>query len=245
MDGFFSFLLFAGLFYVMMRFGCGAHMVHGHHGGHAPDADDAKHVDPVCGKGYPPDMVEVYERLGRLPSDMILPGDMDIISEPTDFLGINFYTSLAVDAESAELDESEGPAGVPAQPGFTEMGWRVDPEALRAFLRRASADWSPPPMIITENGASYSDGVSSDGRVHDARRTAYLSDHIDQIDQVRREGVEVDGYFVWSFLDNLEWVSGFDQRFGIVHVDHTTQRRTIKDSGYWYRDRIASTQPND
>ena len=201
--------------------------------------------DPVFGKGYPADIVEAYERLGRLPADMILPGDMDTIAEPTDFVGINFYTSLAVDAESSELDESEGPVGAPAQPGFTEMGWRVDPEALGAFLRRAHADWNPPPMVITENGASYSDGVSADGRVHDARRTDYLSSHIDQIDRVRREGVAVNGYFVWSFLDNLEWVSGFDQRFGIVHVDHTTQRRTIKDSGYWYRDHIATTESND
>jgi beta-glucosidase len=198
--------------------------------------------DPVFGKGYPPDIVEVYEGLGRLPSDMIQPGDMEAIAEPTDFLGINFYTSLAVSAGSEELDDSEGPVGAPAQPGFTEMGWRVDPEALGAFLRRVHTDWNPPPMVITENGASYSDGVSADGRVHDARRTDYLSDHIDQIDQVRSEGVGVGGYFVWSFLDNLEWKSGFDQRFGIVHVDHSTQTRTIKDSGFWYRDHIATTR---
>jgi beta-glucosidase len=201
--------------------------------------------DPVFGMGYPQDIVEVYERLGRLPSDMIQPGDMDVIAEPTDFLGINFYTSLAVSAGSEEVDESEGSVGAPAQTGFTEMGWKVDPEALGAFLRRVHTDWNAPPMIITENGASYSDGVSPDDRVHDTRRTDYLSRHIDQIDRVRSEGVDVDGYFVWSFLDNLEWMSGFDQRFGIVHVDHSSQRRTIKDSGYWYRDYIASTRtPN-
>jgi beta-glucosidase len=170
--------------------------------------------DPVFGIGYPQDIVEVYERLGRLPSDMIQPGDMDVIAEPTDFLGINFYTSLAVSAGSEEVDESEGSVGAPAQTGFTEMGWN-------------------------------SDGVSADGRVHDARRTDYLSRHIDQIDRIRSEGVDVDGYFVWSFLDNLEWMSGFDQRFGIVHVDHATQSRTIKESGYWYRDYILTAKSGD
>jgi beta-glucosidase len=102
------------------------------------------------------------------------------------------------------------------------------------------SDWDSPPLVVTENGASYSDGIGDDGRVHDSRRIEYLASHIDQIERVRSEGVPVDGYFVWSFLDNLEWVSGFDQRFGIVHVDHTTQQRTIKDSGHWYGEHIAA-----
>jgi len=198
--------------------------------------------DPVFGKGYPEDMIEAYRQLERIPADMIQPGDMEKIAEPMDFLGINYYTSLAIDTQTAEVDSNEGPIGAPAAPGFTEMGWKVDPAALGTFLRRVRDDWDPPSMVITENGASYSDGVLSDGHVHDARRTEYLSSHIDQIRQVRSEGVNVDGYFVWSFLDNLEWMSGFDQRFGIVHVDHSTQRRTIKDSGYWYRDQIAMNQ---
>jgi beta-glucosidase len=196
--------------------------------------------DPVFGWGYPDDMRASYERRGRIPTNMILPGDMDAIAEPLDFCGINFYTSLAVDASSAELDAAEGPVGAPAQVGFTEMGWKIDPDAFGSFLRRAHVEWNLPAIVITENGASYSDGVSMDGRVRDERRIDYLAAHLDQVAIVVAEGLPVDGYFVWSLLDNLEWVSGFDQRFGIVHVDHTTQKRTIKDSGLWYRDYIAS-----
>jgi beta-glucosidase len=120
----------------------------------------------------------------------------------------------------------------------------VDPQALGAFLRRVHADWNPASIVITENGASFSDGPSADGRVHDDRRIEYLADHINQIEEVRSEGISVDGYFVWSFLDNLEWVSGFDQRFGLVHVDHATQQRTVKDSGHWYSRRIGTSTTN-
>jgi beta-glucosidase len=99
-------------------------------------------------------------------------------------------------------------------------------------------------MVITENGASFSDGVSTDGRIHDVRRIEYLAGHIQQVEQVIDEGIAVDGYFVWSFLDNLEWTSGFDQRFGLVHVDHGSQRRLLKDSALWYRDHIMARVAN-
>jgi beta-glucosidase len=196
--------------------------------------------DPVFGRGYPTDMLDGYSATGRLPADLILPGDLSTIAEPLDFCGINYYTSIRIDASSKEQEFSEGPIGHPAAPGHTEMGWRIDPEALGAFVRRVHEEWQPSSIVITENGASFSDGPGSDGRVHDTRRIKYLDEHISQIDRLRREGVPVDGYFVWSFLDNLEWVSGFAQRFGLVYVDHTTQARTIKDSGYWYRDRVSA-----
>jgi beta-glucosidase len=214
------------------------------------DVDAAKHFDgfrnrwffdPVFGKGYPDDIIKAYETLGRLPEDMIREGDMATISEPMDFCGINFYTSLTIDSDSAELEQSEGPVGAPAAPGYTEMGWKVDPDALGSFLRRVHNDWDPPPLVITENGASYSEAISSEGRVHDVRRIDYLARHIQQIEDARREGIAVEGYFVWSFLDNLEWVAGFDQQFGVIHVDHDSQQRTIKDSGHWYREHIAAS----
>jgi beta-glucosidase len=196
--------------------------------------------DPVFGRGYPADMLDNYTNTSRLPDDLILPGDLDTIAAPIDFCGINYYTSIRVDIGSKEREFSEGPIGHPAAPGYTEMGWRIDPDALGSFVRRVQADWQPPSIVITENGASFSDGPGSDGKVVDLRRIAYLDQHLAQIEQLRDEGIPVDGYFVWSFLDNLEWMSGFAQRFGLVHVDHTTQARTIKDSGYWYRDRIAA-----
>jgi beta-glucosidase len=213
-----------------------------------PDIEATRHFDgfrnrwffdPVFGKGYPSDMLKAYAEDGRLPRDMIRPGDAESIAEPIDFCGVNYYTSIRIDVSSAEDDHSEGPVGAPAAPGYTEMGWTVDPDALGDFLRRVDSEWNPPSIVITENGASFSDGVGPEGRVRDAKRINYLSDHIAQIESLRGEGIPVDGYFVWSFLDNLEWVSGFDQRFGLVHVDHETQRRVIKDSGHWYKKRIA------
>jgi beta-glucosidase len=196
--------------------------------------------DPVFGKGYPEDLLEDYTSTGRLPDDLILPGDLTTIAAPIDFCGVNYYTSIRIDPSSREQEFSEGPVGSPAASGYTEMGWRIDPDSLGDFVRRLHDDWNPPSIIITENGASFSDGPGPDGQVHDLRRIDYLDQHISQIEQLREEGIPVDGYFVWSFLDNLEWVSGFAQRFGLVHVDHASQVRTIKDSGYWYRDRIAA-----
>ncbi len=199
--------------------------------------------DPVFGKGYPSDMIETYASAGRLPDSLIQPNDLGSIAEPLDFCGINFYTSITVDATSSVSERSEGRVGTPAEPGYTEMGWKIDPEALRGFVRRVHQEWRPPSIVITENGASFSVGPGPDGRIHDATRIDYLSSHIRVIQALRQEGIPVDGYLVWSFLDNLEWTSGFNQRFGVVYVDHTTQIRTIKDSGYWYRDHIEASRP--
>ena len=109
---------------------------------------------------------------------------------------------------------------------------------LTAFLGRIDEEWAPASIYITENGASYSTGVDSGGRVPDLERIGYLDSHIRAAVTARMQGVPVDGYFVWSLMDNLEWVEGYRQRFGIIHVDHATGTRTPKDSYYWYRDRI-------
>jgi beta-glucosidase len=96
------------------------------------------------------------------------------------------------------------------------------------------------PMYITENGCSYPDGPGADGRVHDDKRTDYLRGYIGQVLRAREEGADLRGYLLWSLLDNFEWAFGYSQRFGIIHTDFDTLRRTVKDSGYWYRDMIAS-----
>ncbi len=191
--------------------------------------------DPVFGKGYPDDMVELYGDLGRWDGSVVQPGDMEEIASPIDFLGINYYTTLPIGPGVTESEETEGPMGPNPPDGFTEMGWRSDPAGMTGFLDRVATDYGPGSILITENGASYSDGPGDDGRVHDVRRIEYLASHIDA---ALAADAPVDGYFVWSFLDNLEWVQGFSQRFGLVWVDHATGERIPKDSYFWYRDRI-------
>ncbi|HUG32388.1 MAG TPA: GH1 family beta-glucosidase [Acidimicrobiia bacterium] len=197
--------------------------------------------DPVFGKGYPADMVSEYVQRGYLPDGLdgfVTEADLGEISLPIDFIGINYYTTLQVGVGDEESDEPEGPVGPDPPPGFTEMGWRNDPDGLSAFLERVARDYGPESILVTENGASYSDAPDETGRVRDERRIAYLEAHIEAVLSTRSQGVPVDGYFVWSLLDNLEWVQGFSQRFGLVWVDQQTGERIPKDSYYWYRDRI-------
>lgn len=199
--------------------------------------------DPVFGLGYPDDMVDDYVERGHLShglDDLVEPGDLEQIGVRTDFVGINYYTTIEVSVGSVEEDDPEGQVGPDPPDGFTEMGWRNDPGGLADFLVRVSGDYAPESILVTENGASYSDGPDREGRIHDIRRIEYLDTHIDSVMAARDRGAPVDGYFVWSFLDNLEWVQGFSQRFGLVWVDRETSRRIPKDSYYWYRDRIRA-----
>lgn len=203
------------------------------------------YFDPVFGVGYPEDMVTTYTERGHLPNGLpglVQDGDMDEIAVPIDFLGINYYTTVTITADSEESDEPEGPVGPGAPEGFTEMGWRNDPHGLSDFLERVSDTYGPPSMLVTENGASYTNWPDATGRVEDNRRIEYLDAHIGAVLDARDAGVPVDGYFVWSLLDNIEWVAGFGQRFGLVWVDKDTGQRLPKDSYHWYRDRIKSTE---
>ncbi len=120
------------------------------------------------------------------------------------------------------------------------MGWRIDPIGLEQFLHRVHQTYRPRSIMVTENGASYSDSPDDTGLVNDQRRMKYLGDHIEAAVRARQSGVPVDGYFVWSFLDNLEWVQGFSQRFGLVWVDHRTGRRVPKESYRWYSRLVGS-----
>ncbi|MGI9609977.1 MAG: GH1 family beta-glucosidase [Acidimicrobiia bacterium] len=198
--------------------------------------------DPVFGKGYPADIVDSYRDRGRFEGPTIpaaRPGDMEEIAAPVDFLGLNYYTSIPISAARGDETEDTGvPAGPDLTPGHTEMGWPITPDALTGFLERINTEWAPESIYITENGASYSTGIDEGGRVRDQARIEYVDSHVAAVGAARDRGVPVDGYFVWSLMDNLEWVEGYRQRFGIIHVDHATGTRTPKDSYYWYRDRI-------
>ena len=114
------------------------------------------------------------------------------------------------------------------------MGWEVYAPGLTALLLRLQRDYTLPSILITENGAAFKDEVV-DGQVHDVQRQRYIESHIAAVRAAMAQGVVVDGYFVWSLLDNFEWASGYEKRFGIVRVDYDTQQRTLKDSALWYR----------
>jgi beta-glucosidase len=194
-------------------------------------------LDPLLRGSYPQDMVELYEsRFG--PFDALRDGDLDLIAEPIDFLGVNFYRPNLVRADGADpvLELAEVEVDVER----TAMGWPVVPSALTELLLRLRRDYGDLPLLITENGAAYDDQLDGGPVVEDERRVAYVKEHIEAVERARDAGVDVRGYYVWSLLDNFEWEYGYDKRFGIVFIDFPTQRRIPKRSALWYRDLIAA-----
>jgi beta-glucosidase len=115
------------------------------------------------------------------------------------------------------------------------MNWEVYPEGIYRVLKQFSAYKNAPPLYVTENGAAFPDTVEG-GHVHDAKRVQFFKDYLEQVLKAKREGVDVRGYFVWSLMDNFEWAEGYKPRFGLVNIDFDTQKRTIKDSGLWFRE---------
>lgn len=198
--------------------------------------------DPVFGRGYPSDVAKVYRDAGRIdPQDPFeLPGDLEEIAEPIDFLGLNYYTSVPVGAGGEESDDPEVEPSPDPPDGFTEMGWKVTPEALTSFLIRIHEEYRPDNILITENGASYSDGPDEGQVVDDERRIAYVRAHLVALGSAMDAGVPVGGYFYWSLMDNFEWALAYTQRFGLVWTDFETGQRIPKRSFNWYREVIAA-----
>ncbi|WAH37624.1 GH1 family beta-glucosidase [Alicyclobacillus dauci] len=194
-------------------------------------------LDPIFRKSYPEDMLEwVNTRVGGV--DFLRSGDFDTIAQPIDFLGVNYYTRAIVGADDADPLLGVYHVNVPAEVK-TEMGWEVHPNSLYRLLKWISSDYTGNlPLYITENGAAFHDDTVS-GAVHDARRLDYIADHLLAARQFVDEGGPLHGYYLWSFMDNFEWAHGYSKRFGMVHVDYETQKRTVKDSGKWYSGQIA------
>ena len=186
------------------------------------------YLDPICGRGYPTDVVQSYQRN----FEYIQSGDMEAIAAPIDFLGVNFY-NRSIHRNYAAPDNL--PETVQHTGERTEMGWEVHPESLYDLLGRLHFEYHFPAMYITENGAAYPDQISDDGHVHDADRISYLQRHLQSAARAIAAGVPLKGYFVWSLMDNFEWSYGFSQRFGLVYVDYETQERILKDSALWYK----------
>ncbi|MEJ1192529.1 GH1 family beta-glucosidase [Pseudarthrobacter sp. CCNWLW207] len=217
-------------------------------------------LDPILRGSYPEDTLNDLAPFG-LP-DLILPGDLEAISAPLEFLGVNHYHDdlISGHADDAGSDgHSGGAERVAASPWVgsediafpsrglprTAMNWEVNPDGLRKLLVRLGEEYPTlPPLYITENGAAYEDTVSPDGGVHDAERTGFILDHIAAVGEAMDQGADVRGYFVWSLLDNFEWSWGYGKRFGIVRVDYGTFERTVKDSGLAYARLIAAAKRN-
>jgi beta-glucosidase len=194
-------------------------------------------LDPVLRGGYPADMVdELTARFGAF--DAVQPGDLEAISEPIDFLGVNYYFSMRVFADPSEPLLGVGVA--PPEADTTAMGWEVTPDSLYELLVRLKREYRDLPLVITENGAAFDDEAPTNGYVADPRRQEYLRQHLESIRRAVAEGIDVRGYCAWSLLDNFEWQHGYSKRFGIVYVDYETLRRIPKASALWYRDLIAA-----
>ncbi|TFC35977.1 beta-glucosidase [Cryobacterium sp. MDB1-18-2] len=189
----------------------------------------------------------------------VRPGDTEIIHQPIDVLGVNYYSTTRVrlwdgEAPRQSADGHKDAAGSP-WPGadrvefvqlagpYTDMGWNIEPAGLEELLVSLSEEFPDQPLMITENGAAFPDTLvqEADGpAVHDPLRTDYLQRHFTAAHRALARGVDLRGYQVWSFMDNFEWAYGYSMRFGIVYVDYDTEVRTPKDSALWYAKLVAT-----
>lgn len=194
-------------------------------------------IEPILGLGYPKNDLSVLKKL----NSYILEDDLNNMAFDFDFIGLQCYTREIVKASlltpyiGAELVSAEKRNVI-----STEMGWEVYPPALYHTIKRFNAYKNIKKIIITENGAAFPDEVKN-GKVYDIRRTQYIRDHLEQLLKAKKDGYNVDGYFVWSLTDNFEWAEGYNARFGLIHIDFETQKRTIKQSGLWFRDFLAQS----
>jgi beta-glucosidase len=187
-------------------------------------------LDPLVGRGYPQDMASAFDN----PMTFVQLGDLTVISSPVDFIGVNYYTRNI--ARSEKVSEGENaPRTVFRGDEITEMDWEVYPEGLYKILGRLYFDYDFPAIYITENGAAFNDVVGADGEVDDPARLSYIKRHLQQVHRAIEAGIPVKGYFAWSLMDNFEWGFGYSKRFGLIHVDYKTQKRTFKSSAKWYR----------
>lgn len=181
---------------------------------------------------YPQKAYDLFEQ--DMPN--IGADDFELINEPVDFHGHNIYNGKIIAS-----DKAGGYRFVKREIGYprTAINWPVTPESLY-WLPKLIWERYKKPIYITENGCSGVDSVSLDGKVHDPQRIDFLHRYLKELGKAIDEGIDIRGYFQWSLMDNFEWHSGYSERFGLVHVDYQTQKRTLKDSAYWYKDIIAS-----
>ena len=192
-------------------------------------------LDPLYRQSYPADMLELYGDF----APKIESGDMAIIATLTDFLGVNYYIRMVVAADSTNPYLGTKTV-LPPNSEYTDFNWEVYPDGLRECLERVQNEYNPKALYITENGACYDDDLNAEGIVADHKRQKYLEQHLEAAHQARSNGAKLEGYFAWSLMDNFEWAEGYSRRFGLVHVDFKTQKRTPKLSAHWYKNFLGN-----
>ncbi|WP_433355395.1 GH1 family beta-glucosidase [Microtetraspora malaysiensis] len=203
-------------------------------------------LDALLKGAYPEDVLEDLRAVTD--TDFIQDGDLSLIGAPLDTLLVNYYSRFTVSgapggarSAAAAPTDSGSPWVGSEHVGFvnggrpvTAMGWEIDDSGLYELLTRLARDYPSVPLVISENGAAFDDELTTDGRVHDQERLAYIDAHLRTCHAAIEAGVPLRGYFAWSLMDNFEWAWGYGKRFGLVYVDYPTQRRVLKDSALWY-----------
>lgn len=189
-------------------------------------------ADPLFKGRYPEPVWDLYQALPNVVLPKMEPGDLEIISTPIDFLGLNNYF-----ASTSTHDAAEWPLSVKEEmlgDQRTDMDWGVNPEGLRDLLIRLHKDYPHIDLYVTENGCAYKDMLSTTGTIEDMPRVDFFRRYLTACHQAITAGVPLKGYYAWSLMDNFEWGYGYSKRFGLIYVDYKTQKRTIKQSGFWF-----------
>jgi beta-glucosidase len=200
---------------------------------YAEALDNHFFIEPLLKGQYP----NIIKALSPELIPQIEEGDMDIISQPIDYLGLNYYTCNHAKWHP-ELKRQTILKPV-TEVEYTHIGWEVNPESLTQLLLELNKEYALPPIYITENGAACDDKLI-EGEVHDEQRVRYLNAHLNAIHNAITEGVDIQGYFAWSLMDNFEWAEGYSKRFGLVYVDYETQKRSLKASAKAYKELLCS-----
>jgi beta-glucosidase len=194
------------------------------------------YLDPIFLGAYPEQLIEMFGDAWPKQN----ANDMDLISQPIDFVGVNYYSRSVIKHDDASPPFSLRAVKQEAAP-HTDMGWEVFPDGLTQILTWIKERYGDIPLYVTENGSAFADPPQAiGGKVDDPLRKDYMREHLKAIRRAMLQGVNLRGYFAWSLLDNYEWSYGYSKRFGIVHVNYETQERTIKSSGRFYSEVIAS-----
>ena len=195
-------------------------------------------IEPALGMGYPTESLPILRKLNKY----IQPGDLEKLQFDFDFIGVQNYTREVVKA-NVFIPFMKGLEIKPIKRGakeITEMGWEVYPEGIYKILKQFAAYPGVKKIFVTENGCAFPDEVIN-GKVNDTKRIDFYQSYLKEVLRAKKNGVNIGGYFSWTLLDNFEWSEGFKPRFGLIHVDFKTQKRIIKESGYWFKDFLGNT----